>query len=72
MVDGRQSLTFFGVGLSASELIGWDLAEVATFEPLAVAFEVDDLGVVHEPVDHGGCDKSKKSSTITPSAGVNG
>jgi hypothetical protein len=33
---------------------GWDAAEVAVFEPLAVAFEGDDFGVVDEPVDHGG------------------
>jgi hypothetical protein len=30
-------------------------AEVAVFEPLAVAFEGDDFGMVDEPVDHGGC-----------------
>src|SRR3954454_14285316 len=29
-------------------------AEVAVFEAVAVAFEGDDLGVVDEPVDHGG------------------
>ncbi len=31
-------------------------AEVAVFEPVAVAFEGDDFGVVDEPVDHGGGD----------------
>ena len=33
-----------------------DPPEVAVFEPVAVAFEVDDLGVVDEAVDHGGGD----------------
>ena len=33
-----------------------DAAEVSVFEPVAVAFEGDDLGVVDEPVDHGGGD----------------
>jgi hypothetical protein len=40
--------------------VGWscggDAAEVAVFEPVAVAFERDDLGVVDESVDHGGGD----------------
>ena len=31
-----------------------DAAEVAVFEPVGVAFEGDDVGVVDEPVDHGG------------------
>ena len=35
---------------------GRDAAEVAVFEPVAVAFEGDDLGVVDEAVDHGGGD----------------
>ena len=35
---------------------GWDAAEVAVFESVAVAFEGDDFGVVDEPVDHGGGD----------------
>jgi hypothetical protein len=30
--------------------------EVAVFEAVAVAFEGEDLGVVDEPVDHGGGD----------------
>src|SRR4051812_20995438 len=30
----------------------WDAAEVAVFEPVAVALERDDLGVVDQPVDH--------------------
>ncbi len=30
--------------------------EVAVLEPVAVAFEVDDLGVVDEAIDHGGGD----------------
>ena len=29
-------------------------AEVAVLEPVAVAFEAEDLGVVDEPVDHRG------------------
>ena len=33
---------------------GGDAAEVAVFEPVAVAFEGDDFGVVDEPVDHRG------------------
>jgi transposase len=33
---------------------GWDAAEVSVFEPIAVAFEGDDFGVVDESVDHGG------------------
>jgi hypothetical protein len=44
-----QSLWFVGRG-------GWDAAEVFVFESVAVAFEGDDFGVVHESVDHGGGD----------------
>jgi hypothetical protein len=33
-----------------------DAAEVAVFEPVAVTFERDNFGVMHEPVDHGGGD----------------
>ena len=33
-----------------------DTAQVSVFEPVGVAFEGDDLGVVDEPVDHGGGD----------------
>ena len=33
---------------------GWRPGEVAVFEPVAIAFEGEDLGVVDEPVDHGG------------------
>ena len=33
-----------------------DPAEVSVFESVGVAFEGDDVGVVHEPVDHGGGD----------------
>jgi hypothetical protein len=32
---------------------GGDAAEVTVLEPVAVALEGDDLGVVDEPVDHG-------------------
>jgi hypothetical protein len=35
---------------------GGDAAEVAVLEPVAVAFEADDVGVVDETVDHGGGD----------------
>ena len=36
---------------------GGDPAQIAAVaEPVAVAFERDDLGVVHEPVDHRGGD----------------
>ena len=31
-------------------------AEVAVFEPVGVALDVDDFGVVDEPIDHGGGD----------------
>ena len=33
---------------------GGDAAQVAVPEAVGVAFEVDDVGVVDEPVDHGG------------------
>jgi hypothetical protein len=35
---------------------GWRAAEVLVLEPVGVALEVEDLGVVDEPVDHGGGD----------------
>jgi hypothetical protein len=35
---------------------GGDAAEVSVFESVAVAFEGDDFGVVHQPVDHCGGD----------------
>src|SRR5215475_2951240 len=35
---------------------GRDAAEVAVLEPVGVAFEGDDFGVVDETVDHGGGD----------------
>ncbi len=34
--------------------VGGDAAEVSVSEPVAVAFEGDDVGVVDESVDHGG------------------
>jgi len=34
--------------------VGGDAAEVSVSEPIAVAFEGDDVGVVDESVDHGG------------------
>ena len=30
---------------------------LVVFEPVAGAFEVDDIGVVHDPVDHRGGDR---------------
>src|SRR3954447_635266 len=49
-----------GVGGKASRIrgvrSGGDAAEVAVFEPVAVAFEIENFGVLHEPVDHGGGD----------------
>lgn len=32
---------------------GGDAAEVSVFDAVAVSFECDDFGVVHESVDHG-------------------
>ena len=34
----------------------WDAAQIAVFEPVAVSLQGDDVGVVHEAVDHGGGD----------------
>jgi hypothetical protein len=34
--------------------VGEDAAEVSVSEPMAVAFEGDEIGVMDEPVDHGG------------------
>ena len=36
--------------------LGGDASQVAVFESVAVSFEVDDLCVVDEAVDHGGGD----------------
>jgi hypothetical protein len=33
-------------------LAGWRGAEVRVLEAIRVAFEVEDLGMMHEPVDH--------------------
>ena len=44
-----------------------DAAEVAVFEPVAVALEGDDFGVVHEAVDHGGGD-DVIAEHLTPAA----
>ena len=41
-------------------LVRWwrgDAAEVSVFEPVAVSFQGDDVGVVDEAVDHGGGDR---------------
>ena len=40
-------------GLVGVGRVGEDAAEVSVFEPVGVAFEGDDFGVVDEPVDHG-------------------
>jgi hypothetical protein len=37
-------------------VVGGCPPEVAVFESVAVALQADDVGVVHEPVDHGGGD----------------
>ncbi len=42
--------------VSVSLVGGWGAAKVAVAEPVGVAFEGDDVGVVHDPVDHGGGD----------------
>ena len=43
-------------GLVGVGCVGKDAAEVSVFEPVRVAFEGDDFGVVDEPVDHGSGD----------------
>src|SRR6266542_2446789 len=43
-------------GLGVVGRSGGNAAEVAAFEPVAVALEGDDGGVVDQPVDHGGSD----------------
>ena len=48
----RAPLTGLVVGVER----GWSRFEVLVAEAVAVAFEGDDLGVVEEPVDHGGGD----------------
>jgi hypothetical protein len=48
-IDHPSVLWFVGRG-------GGDAAEVSVFEAVGVSFEGDDLGVVDEPVDHGGGD----------------
>jgi hypothetical protein len=35
---------------------GEDAAEVSVFDAVAVSFECDDFGVVHEAIDHGSGD----------------
>jgi hypothetical protein len=56
------SLGSFGFGG-----VGGDAAEVSVSEPIAVAFDGDDVGVVDEPVDHGGGD-DVVAEHLTPSA----
>lgn len=46
----------------------WDAAEVAVFEPVTVAFEGDDFGVVDEAVDHGGGDDVVAAEDLSPAA----
>ena len=46
---------------------GGDAPEVSVLESVAVAFEGDDLGVVHEAVDHGGGDHVV-AEDLSPSA----
>jgi hypothetical protein len=45
----------------------WGAAEVAVFESVAVSFEGDDFGVVHEPVDHG-CGNDVVAEDFAPAA----
>jgi hypothetical protein len=40
-------------------------AEVAAFEPVAVAFEVDDFGVMDEPVDHRYGDRWPRAALVS-------
>ena len=42
------------LGVRSRCVVGGHPPEVAVAEPVAVALEGDDLGVVDEPVDHGG------------------
>ena len=46
-----------------------DAAEVSVFEPVGVAFEADHLGVVDEPVDHGGGDDLVAEGLAPPNRG---
>jgi hypothetical protein len=43
-------------GLIGVGWVGEDAAEVSVFEPVGVAFEPGDFGVLEEPVDHGSGD----------------
>ena len=45
----------------------WDAAEVSVFDAVAVSFECDDLGVVHEAVDHG-CGDDVVTEYFAPAA----
>jgi hypothetical protein len=62
-VNGRRKLTSWRNAKTdhlpvhdSSAAEGGDAAEVPVLEPVGVAFEGDDVGVVDEPVDHGGGD----------------
>jgi len=48
---------------------GWDAAQVAVLEPVAVAFEADDLGMVDQPVDHRGSDDVVAEDLAPPNRG---
>jgi hypothetical protein len=47
----------------------WGRAEVSVFEPVGVAFEGHDVGMVDEPVDHGG-GNDVLAEDFGPSAGT--
>jgi hypothetical protein len=49
-----------------------DAAQVAVLEPVAVALEADDLGVVHEPVEHGRGDHVAEDLAPAPERLVGG
>jgi hypothetical protein len=49
-----------------------DAAEVFVFEPVAVSFECDDVGVVDEAVDHGGGDGVVAEDLAPPPEGLVG
>ena len=60
--DGLGHWVFSVVGAG-----GGDAAEVAVLEPVAVAFEADDVGVVDQAVDHGG-GNGVVAEDLTPAA----
>jgi hypothetical protein len=50
--------------------VGGDAAEVSVSEPIAIAFEGDDVGVVDEPVDHGGGNDVVAEHLAPPAEGL--